>query len=62
MLTILFKIIVLAALVVFAICGFIRILPWLAGILAALGLLIELYLRGIGSSGDEPPPFGKPAA
>jgi hypothetical protein len=60
MLTILFKIIVLAALVVFAICGFIRIRPWLAGILAALGLLIELYLSG--PSGDGPPPFGKPAA
>jgi hypothetical protein len=53
---------VLTALVIFAICTFMRIMPWLAGILAALGLLIELYLRGIKLSGDQPPPFAQPVA
>jgi len=62
MLILLCKIIVVTALVIFAICGLIRIMPWLAGILAVLGLLIELYLRGIGSSGAEPPPFAQPVA
>ncbi len=54
MLILLFKLIVMTALVIFAICAFIRILPWIVGMLAALGFLIEFYLRGIQADGDEP--------
>jgi len=52
MLTLLLKIIIVTALVVFAVRAFIRLAPWLA----TLGLLIKWYLASLQSDGDEPPP------
>jgi hypothetical protein len=46
------KIIIVTALVVFAIRAFIRLAPWLA----TLSLLVKWYLASLQSDGDEPPP------
>ena len=62
MLILLCKIVVAIAVIVFAVRTFIRLWPWLAGILAALGMLIKLYLASLQSKGDEPPPSAQPVA